>query len=87
LSTATFTVGRGYRENHWADITIALGHELLIVTGDLAHPTYETNVPTGQRMVALSYFLVNAMFSGDLNDSRLLLATHGLCSACPASPV
>jgi O-antigen ligase len=29
------------------------------------------------------YFLVNAMFSGDLNDNRLLFAALGLCAALP----
>jgi hypothetical protein len=34
-------------------------------------------------LTVMVYFLANAMFSGDLNDNRLLFAALGLC----ASPV
>ncbi len=34
-------------------------------------------------LASVVYFLVNAMFSGDLNDNRMLFATIGLCWVLP----
>ncbi|RLE38322.1 hypothetical protein DRJ17_04345 [Candidatus Woesearchaeota archaeon] len=44
LLTANFITGRGYQENHWADVSLALGHELLIVTTDLKHKDLQNEI-------------------------------------------
>lgn len=44
-----FVTGRGYQENHWADLSIELGHEVMIITTDLKSPDLRNEIKDEQR--------------------------------------